>query len=167
MSPRLPLYVRQAAREDADAACAVLRRSITECCARDHRNDPAILAAWLGNKTPGNLRSWFSPPNHAVIAEENGVTVGVALMGANGMITLNYLLPEAQYKGIGKAMLEALEKEAATRGLTELTLSSTVTAHGFYLRNGYADTDRKSGLFGMSSTVMKKTLAPAPPAASY
>lgn len=160
MRPRLPTYVRQAALEDAEAACAVLRRSITECCTRDHRNDPAILSAWLGNKTPENLRSWFSPPNHAVVAEENGVTVGVALLGADGTITLNYLLPEAQYKGIGKAMLEALEKEAARRGIREVTLSTTVTAHGFYVRNGYADTERKSGLFGMSSTVMRKPLAP-------
>jgi hypothetical protein len=27
-------------------------RSIAELCVLDHRNDPAILARWLANKTP-------------------------------------------------------------------------------------------------------------------
>jgi len=48
---REPL-VRTATPEDAEAACAVIRRSIVECCIEDHHGDSALLAAWLANKTP-------------------------------------------------------------------------------------------------------------------
>jgi hypothetical protein len=42
--------IRDATPDDADAACDVLRRSISKLCVADHGNDPAILNAWLGNK---------------------------------------------------------------------------------------------------------------------
>ena len=72
------LEVRPAEVSDAVAACTVLRRSIAECCVEDHRQDPAILAAWLGNKTPEMVASWFaSPTNYSVVAVQDGVVVGV------------------------------------------------------------------------------------------
>jgi hypothetical protein len=37
-----------------------LRRSITELCQVDHGDDPAVVANWLQNKTPDNVRSWIS-----------------------------------------------------------------------------------------------------------
>jgi hypothetical protein len=49
--PRV-IEVRDAVREDAPAACEVIRRSISELCEADHRNDPEILKRWLANKTP-------------------------------------------------------------------------------------------------------------------
>ena len=47
--PRV-IEVRDAVREDAPAACEVIRRSISELCEADHRNDPEILRRWLANK---------------------------------------------------------------------------------------------------------------------
>jgi len=38
------MEIRDAVPSDARAACEVLRRSITELCVADHRNEPAILA---------------------------------------------------------------------------------------------------------------------------
>jgi hypothetical protein len=40
---------------------------------------------------------------------------------------------------VGRAMLAALEAEAVRRGLVELNLRSTKTAHDFYLRSGFLD----------------------------
>lgn len=54
--------IRVVTADDARAACEVLRRSILECCVDDHRNDPAILAKWLRNKTPEIVESWFVWP---------------------------------------------------------------------------------------------------------
>jgi GNAT superfamily N-acetyltransferase len=48
------------------------------------------------------------------------------------------LLPELQSTGVGRALLAALETEARRRGLHELWLESTVSARGFYLKQGYA-----------------------------
>lgn len=156
------LTVRRATPDDAAAACAVLRRSIAECCAEDHRNDQQILFAWLANKTPENLRGWFSSAGFPVVAVRAGGIVGVAMLSPTAMVTLNYLVPEARFQGAGGAMLRALEQEAARRGHGELTLSSTATAHRFYLSKGYADTGRVSSMFGLTSQVMTKTLPGAP-----
>jgi len=43
-----PLQIRDAVAPDAEAACVVMRRSIAELCAADHRDDPKILAQWAG-----------------------------------------------------------------------------------------------------------------------
>jgi GNAT superfamily N-acetyltransferase len=151
--------VRKAVPEDAEAARVVVRRSITECCAEDHRNETAILARWLDNKTAANLRSWFQSRGYPVVAVDEGRTVGTAMLGANGSIALLYLVPEARFRGIGKVLLSALETEASKRGLVELQVNSTKTAHDFYRRNGYSDTGHEESEFGLTARRMKKDIA--------
>jgi GNAT superfamily N-acetyltransferase len=150
--------IRKAVPEDAEASCVVVRRSITECCVEDHQNNPAILARWLDNKIPENLRTWFQSRGYPVVAVDESRTVGTAMLGANGSITLLYLIPEARYRGIGKALLSALETEASKRGLRQIELSSTKTAHDFYRRNGYSDTGHEASAFGLTAQLMKKDI---------
>jgi len=49
------IAVREAEAGDADAVIEVVRTSITQLCAADHRDDPETLATWLANKTPANF----------------------------------------------------------------------------------------------------------------
>src|SRR4051794_10188637 len=104
MSEAVSIVVRRAGVEDTDAVVTVLRRSITELCIADHRNDPGVLGAWLENKTAANVRTWIeSPRNFMVVAEVASAVCGVALMGITGGILLCYLLPEVQSTGVGRA----------------------------------------------------------------
>ena len=151
--------VRAATAEVADAACDVLRRSITECCVEDHKNDAATLESWLRNKTPQNLRNWFTNPRSApFVAEMGRKIVGVALMSASGEVALCYLLPEARFAGVGKALLSAIEREAERRGLDSLHLASTATARSFYLRNGFVPDGEPTPAFGIVAFPMRKRL---------
>ncbi len=50
---------------------------------------------------------------------------------------LNYVLPEALHRGVGKRMLQALESHAITSGVEHIELMSTIPAKAFYERNGY------------------------------
>jgi GNAT superfamily N-acetyltransferase len=146
--------------QDAEAACHVLRRSITECCAKDHHDEPAILEAWLKNKTPENVRTWFERAgSFPIIAELEGAIVGVALMSAKGEVALCYLVPEARFVGAGKALLSAIEVEAVRRGLDSLHLESTLTARPFYLRNGFEALGEPAVAFGVTAFPMQKRLA--------
>ena len=135
-----------------------MRRSIELCCKRDHRDDPKILATWLANKTPENVRSWFSSAGFAVVAETGHRVVGVAMLSESDKLVLLYLVPEVLHQGIGRAMLLAIEAEARSRGLSELHLESTATAHDFYLKNGYRDTPKAGASFGLASFEMVKLL---------
>ena len=61
------MEIRDAVPEDAPAGCAVMSRSIAELCVADHKNDPAILARWLGNKTVENVVDWIRQPDNSLM----------------------------------------------------------------------------------------------------
>jgi GNAT superfamily N-acetyltransferase len=142
------MKIRNAVPEDASAACQVMRRSIAELCAADHNNDPAILQRWLSNKTPGAFRSWIKPDNSLLVAVEDNNIVAVGCVTGAGRITLNYVSPDARFRGVSSALLAALEHRAIKGRNTRCTLDSTETARRFYLARGYAEDGPAGGKFG-------------------
>jgi GNAT superfamily N-acetyltransferase len=146
------MEIRDAVAADAPAACQVLRRSIAELCVADHRNDPAILARWLGNKTPEIVRSWIDQPgNSLLVAVQSETILAVGSVTDAGKITLNYVSPDARFRGVSRALLGALEARAAGRGNTRCTLTSTETARRFYHARGYSEDGSPVGEFGTSA----------------
>lgn len=159
VSATLDMRVRKTTIADAEAACVVLRRSITECCIEDHHNDPELLSAWLRNKTPENIANWIEAPgNYPVVATSGEEVVGVSLLTAKGELALCYVLPEVRYKGAGKSLLNALESYAMQSGITEIRLSSTGTAKAFYLRNGFTPSGAPETEFGIQAFPLSKQL---------
>ena len=164
----MSLEIRIAAAADAVAACNVLRRSIT-ACVDDHRNDSAILDAWLGNKNPQTVASWFeSPTNCSIVAVEDGDVIGVALLTVAGKLALCYVLPEARGHGAGKAMLAKAEETACAWGVKTIQLHSTTTGEGFFARYGYQHSGHVRSPYGVDTVLYWKQLdgaegpAPAP-----
>lgn len=151
--------IRRAEATDATAACEVLRRSIAECCVLDHKNDPAILDAWLGNKTPETVASWFaSPTNFSLVAVEEGAVVGVALLTAAGKLALCYLLPEVLKRGAGKALLACVEQQACSWGVKALQLHSTASGEEFFARQGYLRAGNVRSPYGVDTVFFWKQL---------
>lgn len=138
------MRIRPATEADAGQAALVLRRSITELCARDHENDPALLASWLANKTPEKFKEWVRAADSLCLVATTGddTILGVGLMSKAGEIRLNYVSPEARFQGVSSALIGALEEAAAKLGLERITLNSTATAHSFYLARGFQDAGR-------------------------
>ena len=153
--------IRAARPTDAAEVCAVLRRSITELCYADHRNDPAILEKWLANKTLANVTSWIENPHgYMFLAVENGAVAGVASITSTGEITLNYVSPVARFRGVSKSLLARLEAQAVELGHSRCTLTSTVTARRLYQSAGYLDDGPPTtGFLTADSVRMTKTLA--------
>ena len=150
------LQIRPARAADAVAACEVLRRSIAELCVADHGNDPQFLAAWLANKTPENVTSWISDPGNVFyVAVENDTVMGVAAMNSIGVVTLNYVSPDARFSGVSKALLAEIERKAAELGVMQCSLQSTKTALRFYRSAGY----REQGAGEQWCTPMIKDIA--------
>src|ERR1044071_9297573 len=93
----MALAIRRAEPDDAAAICAVLRASITQLLAGEHRNDPATLGAWLENKTVEKVRTWVSEQDcHAVVATRADEVCGFGLMKLSGEIGLLYVAPSAR-----------------------------------------------------------------------
>ncbi len=146
------MEIRDAVPEDAPAGCILLKRSIAELCVADHRNDPAILARWLGNKTIENFVAWINQPdNSLLVAVENGDVLAVGSVTDAGTIGLNYVSPNARFRGVSRVLLRALEARAFQLGNTRCTLTSTETARRFYRSNGYVEDGAPVGNFGTTS----------------
>lgn len=151
--------IRLATSVDAVAACAVLRRSIEQCCVLDHKNDAATLEAWLGNKTPEMVATWFaSPTNFAQVAVEDGNVVGVALLTRAGKLALCYLLPQALGRGMGKALLAQMEAQAKEWGIKAVQLHSTAGAVAFYASQGYTQAGNVRSQYGVDTVFLWKAL---------
>ena len=146
------MRIRDATPEDAAAACEVMKRSISELCVADHHDDPTILNAWLSNKKPAIVAGWAGQPgNSLLLATEGDAILAVGSVTDAGEITLNYVAPEARFRGVSRAVLKALETRAIERGNIRCTLTSTETAHRFYRSAGYIDDGAPKGKFGTSS----------------
>jgi GNAT superfamily N-acetyltransferase len=158
------MEVRDAVPADAAAACAVLRRSITELCVADHRNDSDLLNRWLANKTPDMIKFWIAQPkNSLLVAVEGGTVLAVGSVSDAGEVGLNYVSPDARFRGVSRALLRALEARARERGNARCTLVSTETARRFYLSAGYVETAAPMETFGVRSYPMaKEIVSPRP-----
>ena len=93
------MEIRDAVLIDAVAACDILRRSITELCVADHRNDPALLKRWLANKTPELVESWIAQKTGSfLVAIESDMIIAGGSVTDHGTITLNYVSPHARFR---------------------------------------------------------------------
>jgi GNAT superfamily N-acetyltransferase len=151
--------IRQAMPTDAGAACELLRRSIAEGCAADHCGRSDILDAWLGNKTPQTVATWFSTPsNYALVAERDGELLGLTLLTQAGKLALCYVLPEALRIGVGRALLAAVEEQARAWNISKLHLQSPASSSAFFERHGYANAGKEKACFGLECDLMWKSL---------
>lgn len=140
-----------------------MRRSITELCIADHGNDATVLQRWLSNKTPEIFRSWIQPTNSLRLAVENDRILAVGCVTADGEITLNYVSPDARFRGVSTALLADLERRATKQGNEACKLESTESARRFYLARGYIEHGSPGRKFGtISGYPMSKRIRPAP-----
>ena len=161
----MPVTVRAATIDDAAASCDVIRRSIVELCRVDYGSDEAFLARWLANKTVENVQRWISQSRHFLVAEAGGTILGAASMTDSGKVLLNYVSPDARFRGVSKALMQALEDRARTAGIAQCSLDSTQTALRFYESLGYERTDQSyiHPVTGAPALALAKHLRPAGP----
>lgn len=177
---KIGLTTRAAVAADADAVCTVLRLAILETCVDDHRHEPAILDAWLGNKQPSQVAAWMAvPANYMVVAEMAlpdqphaaaaagsvgaGVgIVGVALINQAGKLALCHVLPQAQRHGVGTALLRAAEAKAREWGVGTVRIDGTRNSQAFYARFGYNDAGRDKTSYGLECNLLWKQLDAGP-----
>jgi len=141
------MQIREASIEDTEEACRVIKRSITELCQLDHQCDPHTLNLWLANKTTENMRRWIREGN-VFIGTDDSVILGVAAINNSGGITLNYVSPDARFRGVSKALITRLEAKASELGEPRVTLQSTATARRFYFSAGYDEVGPPTCGFG-------------------
>ncbi|EFO33828.1 gnat family acetyltransferase [Roseibium sp. TrichSKD4] len=154
----MPFTVNRANSIDCYEIAALLRRSIIELCTADHDGDPEKYEPWIANKTPDWVEKWIEGQGRVVAARDMQKVIGVAMASPDGEVLLNYVLPEARFTGVSKAMMRALEDYVRDNGRSEIRLKSTVTAARFYRSLGYVESDDKLTGMDVDGLWLKKAL---------
>lgn len=153
------MIIRRAMVGDVPAMSRVLIASITELCDADHGGDAEIIAGWTRNKAPDSVARWVvDPALHMLVADVDGVVAAVGCLTRPDEIGLNYVAPDFRFRGISKAMLDALEAAMRAQGTTLGTLTSTQTAHRLYLAMGWEDSGPPKAGHGVAGYPMRKAL---------
>ena len=154
---------RRALSRDAETMSTILIASITQLCAADHRNDPALIASWTANKSPAALVRMIEEATVTFfIAERNGEPAGVGGIDCDGIVRLNYVSPEHRFKGVSSALLTFMEAELAKAGVTEARLVSSETARELYRKAGWTDDGDPVHPMRVAGYPMRKRLAKTP-----
>jgi len=167
MTPRAKpqLALRPMLPADVPDLAEIFRASIEELTADDYSE--AQQAAWaseandedeFGRKLAGEL---------TLVATFGGAAVGFAALADNKKIDMLYVHPAAAGQGAGAMLVDALEKLAAGRGGTELTVDASDTARGFFENRGFVARTRNTVTLAgewLANTTMSKTLPLQPKA---
>lgn len=139
--------IRRAVPDDAEAIWRLHVESIRMICTADYT--PEQIDAWTRPHRPQNYIDSMANGEIMFIAEDNDRINGFASL-IDSEVRAVYVSPSAVRKGVGAALLAAVESKAIDAGLKTLELSSSLTAVPFYLSQGYVrgecDVHRMSGL---------------------
>lgn len=155
----MSILIRAPGPDDVPAMSRVLIASITQLCHADHEDNPVRIAEWTANKTPAGVAAMLAREGLTmVVAELDGQVVAVGATTADGEVALNYVAPEARFRGVSKALLAHMEADLAARGFDEARLRATRTARPFYDAQGWSpDTmpDGASACFAMHKALRR------------
>jgi len=153
------LHIRRAEPNDAADICRVVRSSIVELCFEDHHDDELVLSRWLENKTTENVLRWIANPNNLnLVAARKELMLAAGCVTVSGEIILNYVSPNARFKGVSSMLLAEMEAATSSAGGNACVLNSTATAHRFYQRRGYTERASPVLKFGLMTWPMIKRL---------
>ena len=95
---------------------------------------------------------------HFLVTEAEGKVVGCARLLPDGHFGRMAVLVAWRNKGVGRALLQAAEREALTRGHGLMNLSAQKHAAGFYLRHGFVSVGDDFMEAGIAHVAMQKKL---------
>ncbi len=134
--------------QDLDAGYA-LRRDVFET----EQNIPRPL-----DRDPFDFNA-----DHVVVFDEKGTCVGtgriVRMDARTAQVGRMAVAKDVRKTGVGALVLEALERMAAMRGLTDLVVASQLPAEAFYANRGFARQGEPFLDQGVPHVMMKKTLS--------
>lgn len=150
---------------DISVLAAIFAASIEELTEDDYSE--AQREAWMSVADDEAAFGKRLGSQLTLVATVQGSPVGfISLKGADELDLL-FVHPGAVRQGVASALCGAIEKLAAARGASSLTVDASDTAQEFFSKRGYKSQQRNSVTIGdewLANTTMKKTLADAPDA---
>lgn len=158
--PAARLSLRPLLPADAPALAALFRAAIAGLTGEDYdeeQQDAWAMAADDEDAFGARLQALLT-----LVAVHGGVPVGFAALEDNRHIEFLYVHPDAAGTGVARALCDALEALARSRGTKAITVDASDTALGFFQKRGYVPQRRNMVTRGdtwLGNTAMEKKLA--------
>ncbi|QQN67288.1 GNAT family N-acetyltransferase [Bradyrhizobium diazoefficiens] len=144
--------------DDVPMLAAIFAASIKELTGDDYSE--AQQQAWMEVAESEEFGKHLAA-DLTLIATLDGSPVGFASLRGADHIRMLYVHPAVPRRGIATMLVDALEKLAAGRGATALTVDASDNAQSFFAKRGYTAQQRNSVTINdewLANTTMKKTL---------
>ncbi len=154
------LALRPFLASDAPLLAEIFCASIEELTADDY--NPSQQEAWAAAADDEAAFTARLAKHLTLIATLEGSPVGFAVLADGRNIDMLYVHPAAAGQGVGAMLCDALEKLAAARGASHLSVDASDSALEFFQRRGYSAEQRNTISVGndwLANTTMKKQLA--------
>ena len=144
---------------DTPVLAAIFIASIDELTEEDYTE--AQREAWASAAEDEEKFGKRLASQLTLVATIESSPVGFASLKGADHLDLLYVHPGFVRQGVASALCDALEKLAAARGTTALTVEASDTAEPFFVRRGYTGQQRNTVTVGdewLANTTMKKSL---------
>jgi GNAT superfamily N-acetyltransferase len=151
--------VRRYRASDATACCAVVTAAVSGMADVNE----AARALITAHATPAALGSELAS-FYTIVALDGDRIVGLAALDADEIKRV-YVHPAAQGRGVGRAMMARLERDARRRGLSAVRVVAGAAAATFYEHLRYArvsDGEHVAGTARVPFSTMRKALGAGP-----
>lgn len=146
---------------DTMALRDLFAQSIEELTQDDYDDEQRI--AWASMAEDAQAFAMRLGGAVTLVVMADGEHAGFASLKDNRLLDMLYVHPYHAGQGVGAALADALERIAAARGASDITVEASDTAAMFFEQRGYVATQRNSVPVDdqwLSNTTMKKSLAP-------
>lgn len=145
---------------DAPMLAEIFRASIAELTGDDYSE--AQQEAWASAADDEEAFAERLGKQLTLVGTLNGSPVGFISLTGPDQIDMLYVHPAVAGQGIGSLLFDALEKLAASRGASRLTVEASDSASGFFQHRGFVAQRRNTVSRGgewLANTTMEKKLA--------
>jgi len=126
---------RPATEADLPELWTLRTRAVRTGCATHY--PPEVIATWCAAPPPASMPLLLRAGG-GIVAEQEGRALGYAVLDADsGEVDAVFVDPVLHGRGIGLALLQALEALAREQGIEKLFLSASLNAVAFYRRAGF------------------------------
>ena len=135
------MNIRRFQESDAAAVSELIRTTLQITNSRDY--PPEIINALIERETPDHIMqraSW----THFYVAEADSEIIGSGAIGPywdrqdeSSLFTI-FVRPDCQGKGVGKAIVETLERDSFALRAKRIEIPASITGLPFYLKMGYS-----------------------------
>ena len=134
------MLIRRYEQTDAKAVSDLIRTTVAISNSKDY--PPEVVDELIEMETPEHVAeraSW----THFYVAEDEGAVIGCGAIGPfwgkedeSSLFTI-FVLPEYQGKGVGRMIIDTLEKDEFFLRAKRIEIPASVTGAPFYEKMGY------------------------------